>query len=66
MAEVYYVIRRLSPKEKGLALIVHAFSSTAEITLTECQQRWPTVFERPGFYSLMRSTAQTLNVEPPK
>lgn len=62
---VFYLLRYLPPKTGGEGEVVAAIC-TPEWTLVKWRESNPNLFEKPGFYSLMRSTGETLTVEPPK
>lgn len=62
---VFYLLRYLPPKTTGEGEIVSALAAP-EMTLAKWREANPALFETPGFYTLMRSTGETLTVEPPK
>ncbi len=64
---VYYALRHLPPKTTGEGEIVFCCSTVGrDMTMEILKERYPQYFETPGFYTLMKSTGETLTVEAPK
>lgn len=62
---VFWVLRFLPPKTIGEGEVVAALAAP-EWTLAKWKESNPDLFEKPGFYTLMQSTGETLTVDPEK
>lgn len=59
--QAFYVMRHLEPNRSGPGEIVHTLSR-CNATIKELRKDFPEVFEKPGFYTLMRATGDTLTI----
>jgi hypothetical protein len=66
MADAYYAVRFLEPKQTGRGVIAFAFSVDRETDISEVREWWPDQFVAPGFYTLMKATGDTLTIEDTK
>ncbi len=61
--QVYWVVRYLPSRQVGEGDILFTICSTGDVTLAKLREAYPHVFEQRGFYSLMRSMDDYLDVK---